>query len=233
MTTTRGVSLYQGSEATRIPERRGIYAWYYNPVEPNGPSVSKTLQLLLGQPGKIRTEVEMRYGVKWLSESPIRITKGAAYRNVNALVEESLNAAQSLILKFLSGGAFPFFARPLYIGIAKKLYTRVFLQHYQLLSDYWDDRSGPSRCLRANVDADVATVIEKTGLPHSFALEARICNLAIKDLLVCTYELEAVPPAVEAELNEMEDQPQVNGEPAMRPLESLLQMLADPVFGRR
>jgi len=234
MTTIRGVSLYQGSETTRIPERRGIYTWYYNPVEPNGPSVSKTLQLLLGQPGKIRTEVEMRYGVKWLSESPIRITQGAAYRNVNALVEESLGAAQSLILKFVSGGAFPLFARPLYIGIAKRLYTRVFLQHYQQLSDYWDDSSVPSRFLRANANADVATIMEKTGLPHSFALEARICNIAIKDLLVCTYELEAVSSAVEAELNELEDQPPENGEPpSTRPLEFLLQMLADPAFGRR
>jgi hypothetical protein len=243
MTTIRGVTLYQGSESARIPDRRGIYAWYYNPIEPNASSVSKTLQLLLTQPGRIRTQVEMRYGVKWLSESPIRITQGSAYRNLNAVVDQSLGAAQSLILQFVSGGAFPLFSRPLYIGIAKQLYTRVFLQHYQQLSDYWDDSSIPSRFLRGNANADVATLMEKTGLPHSFALEARICNVAIKDLLVCTYELEDVPSAIQAELNDMEDQaelndvedqPAINGEPpSIRPLEFLLQMLADPAFGRR
>src|SRR5207248_4314254 len=106
--------------------------------------------------------------------------------------------------------------------------------HYQQLSDYWDDSSVPSRFLRANANADVATVMEKTGLPHSFALEARICNIAIKDLLVCTYELEAVSSAIEAELNQLEDQPPESGDsPSIRPLEFLLQMLADPAFGRR
>ena len=49
--TIGGVTLYQGSETARIPERRGIYAWYYNPVEPNGIAVRRTLRLLLGQPG--------------------------------------------------------------------------------------------------------------------------------------------------------------------------------------
>jgi hypothetical protein len=162
------------------------------------------------------------------------MTQGAAYRNVNALVENSLGAAQDLILRFVGGGAFPLFARPLYIGIAKRLYTRVFLQHYQQLSDYWEDSSVPSRFLRANANADVGTVMERTGLPHSFALEARICSIAIKDLLVCTYELEDVPSAVEEELNESEDQTSLSGEtPSIRPLEFLLQMLADPAFGRR
>jgi hypothetical protein len=234
MITVGGLALYQGSETARIPERRGIYAWYYNPVEPNGASIRKTLNLLLGQPGKIRTQVEMRYGVKWLSESPIRITQGAAYRDVDELIESSLGSAESLILKFVSGGAFPLFARPLYIGIAKNLYTRVFLGHYQQLSDYWDDGSRASRFLRSNSEADITTVMERTGLAHSFALEARICNIAIKDLLVCTYDLEKVPSSVEAELNAAEEQSPADDEaPPIRPLEFLLQMLADPAFGRR
>lgn len=234
MNVIDGVRWYQGSETVRIPERRGIYAWYYNPVEPSGAAVRKTLSLLLGQPGKIRTQVEMRYGVKWLSESPIRITQGSAYRDVNDLIEGLLGTAENLILKFVSGGAFPLFARPLYIGLAKNLYTRVFQGHYQQLSDYWDDGSRASRFLRSNAHADIATVMESTGLSHSFALEARICNISIKDLLVCTYDLDNVPVSVEAELDEAEEQSPSSDEiPSIRPLEFLLQMLADPAFGRR
>jgi len=234
MTIADGATFYQGSETARIPERKGIYAWYYNPVEPSAASIRKSLKLILGQPGRIRTQVEMRYGVKWLSESPIRITQGAAYRDVDALIESSLGSAESLILNFVSGGAFPLFARPLYIGIAKNLYTRVFLGHYQQLSDYWDDGSRASRFLRSNSNADITTVMEQTGLAHSFALEARICNIASKDLLVCTYELDKVSASLEAELNEADEQsPGIDDGPLMRPLEFLLQMLADPAFGRR
>lgn len=234
MNGVAGVTWYQGSETARIPERKGIYAWYYNPVEPSGAAVRRTLNLLLGQPGKIRTQVEMRYGVKWLSESPIRITQGAAYRDVTDLIEGSLGSAENLILKFVSGGAFPLFARPLYIGIAKNLFTRVFLGHYQQLSDHWDDGSRASRFLRSNANADIATVMERTGLPHSFALEARICNIGIKDLAVCTYDLDKVPASVETELDNAEEQSPASDEiPSIRPLEFLLQMLADPAFGRR
>ena len=73
----------------------------------------------------------------------------------------------------------------------------------------------------------------RTALGHSFALEARVCCIPNKDLLVCVQEVRDLPGIdTWTERTSDETSLEIENHP-LRPLEQLLQLLADPAFGRR
>jgi len=88
----------------------------------------------------------------------------------------------------------------------------------------WEYDSAVSRFLRATPGASVEMVMSQTGQGHSFALEARVRGVLPRDLMAYAYELPELAGANDG------DQDEQSGR---RALERLLQLITDPVCGRR
>jgi hypothetical protein len=183
-------------------------------------------RLLSSQPA-ITTQVTQRYGVRYISEGLGTVVLGADERSVSASIGEAFDRAPEYFASLLDSDQFVYFCRPIYIGIAKSLHERIYAQHYVSLIDFWDERSRVSRFLRSHENATVQLVMEKLDLPHSFALEARVMGISPRDLLVSVFPTEHLPDSIgpDAETS--------TGSSTRRSLERLLQLLADPVCGRR
>jgi hypothetical protein len=77
-------------------------------------------------------------------------------------------------------------------------------------------------------DASVDDVMKALNMEHSFALEARVRNISPNDLIVYAYPTTDIPLDSEDSENSEEDKPSLR-----RNLERVLQILTDPVCGRR
>jgi hypothetical protein len=152
---------------------------------------------------------------------------GGERESPTAVVDAALSVAPELVFSFLSSETLVLFTRPIYIGIAVDLYERVYVQHYQLMDQLWQDQSDVSRFLSAYPGADVEAVTRQLGVPHSFALEARVRGLPLRDLLVHIWAMESL-----SGFDATSTQDTGSGKPR-EVLEKLLHLLADPVCGRR
>jgi hypothetical protein len=94
------------------------------------------------------------------------------------------------------------------------------------LTQLWDDSSAVSRFLAANEDVTVQTVMDRLDLSHSFALEARVRGISAKDLMVTVLVTERMPKAIGPDDGGSDSS-------TRRALERLLQLLSDPICGRR
>lgn len=218
-----------GSQIARVPKISGLYAWYYRPLVVNdSKTVSKTLSSFLDSPGKISTEIQMRYGVRWVSNSFLDVVYGFKKQKTSEVIEEAVACAENFVLTFLKSNSVHFFTRPIYIGIAKNLYQRVYGQHYSYLDELWNDNSPVSKHLQVFPDATVQSTMEKLNLPHTFALEARVRKIPPRDLFVHIYPTNELP----ADIGPDTDNPE-SDTASRRALEKLLQLVADPICGRR
>jgi hypothetical protein len=217
-----------GIQIARIPQVTGLYAWYYRPLTIDSRAISQTLSSFLEAPGKISTEIEMRYGVRLVSKSSLDVVYGSQRQLASEVFEEALTCADNFIVDFFKSDAIQLFTRPIYIGIAKNLYKRVYLQHYSSLDEMWNVNSPVSKYLEIFSDATVQSAMEKLNIPHSFALEARVRNIAPRDLMVHIFPTNTLPVDIGLD----NDDPQFDTAPR-RALEKLLQLVADPICGRR
>lgn len=101
-----------------------------------------------------------------------------SFRHIEAIVFERgrrpASGDEPFMQWFFRSPQFVQFSRPVYIGIARNLYTRIYGQHFLSLTDYWDDHSRVSLYIRANSEASVQNVMDSLDIQHSFALEARV-----------------------------------------------------------
>lgn len=218
---------YQGTRVTEIPEDPGLYAWYYRPATVSRDTVLRSLTRLLAVEPQITTVVNQRYGIRVISQSLGEIALGAEKQPVPDAVGEAFSRAEPFLEWFFHSAQFANFCRPIYIGIAKNLFERVYNQHYVALIDLWDPGSRVSKYMAANPNASVQQVMDRLGLPHSFALEARVLEISPRDLMVSALVTHKMPASVGPD-----------GEPSSesstrRALERLLQLLSDPICGRR
>ena len=209
------------------PDQPGLYAWYYRPIRPNKESVLSTWTRLLSAQPVITTRVVQRYGVRFISEGSGSVVLGANERTVAETISEALERAPNYFVDLLDSDQFIHFCRPIYIGIAKDLRERIYSQHYVSLIDYWDEEHRVGRFLKSHENATVQLVMEKLDLPHSFALEARVMGISPRDLLVSIYPTTQLPDEIGPDNEAGADSS------TRRALERLLQLLADPVCGRR
>ncbi|WP_414542143.1 hypothetical protein [Nostoc sp. CCY0012] len=217
-----------GMQIARIPQISGLYAWYYKPLLVDTNALTKTLISFLDNQGEIQTQINMRYGVRLISESSLNMFYGSQNQSLAEIFSEAIEYGENFITHFFKSEAVQLFTRPIYIGIAKNLYTRVYQQHYLSLDQMWNDDSRISKYLTLHPDATVQKVMTELDVHHSFALEARVRHIAPRDLMVNIFPTEDIPSEIG---NDNEDiQSDTN---YRRILEKLLQIMADPICGRR
>ena len=217
-----------GMQIARIPKVSGLYAWYYRPLTMDTQAVTKTLSSFLDAPAEVVTEIQMRYGVRLLSKSNLNLVYGQERRAGAEVIAEAVACADAFLENLFKSGLIEFFTRPIYIGIAKNLYQRVYTQHYESLDKLWNDDSAVSKHLNLFPDATVQSTMDKLNIPHSFALEARVRRIAPRDLVVHIYQTDNLPAGIGPDSEYPESDPAPR-----RALEQLLQLVADPVCGRR
>jgi hypothetical protein len=214
---------FRDARLTRIPQVSGLY---YRPRVVNREAIVKTLSRFFASESRITTSVHQRYGVKLVGSSAGEVVFGSDEGSVQSAMTDAFTNAEPFLEHFFASQYFAHFCRPIYIGIAKNLYDRVYGQHYVSLADYWQDESGVSRYLAANGDATVQQVMDTLDLSHSFALEARVRGIAPSELSVSILETDQIPDSIGSDTAS-------NESTTRRALERLLQLLADPICGRR
>jgi hypothetical protein len=226
LSSRSGFQEFQGSRVSYVPDQPGLYAWYYRPISIRRESTPGTLTRFLASETRITTHVHQRYGVRVVGQSLGETFLGAEQQAVGAAVAEAFDEAEPFLDWFFRSEQFVHFCRPVYIGIARNLYERVYSQHYLSLTDYWDDTSEVSRFIAANSHTTVQNVMDRLDLPHSFALEARVRGISSKDLMVSVLVTDEMPAGIGP------DTP-TSDSSTRRALERLLQLLSDPICGRR
>ncbi|GAA0575911.1 hypothetical protein GCM10009416_13280 [Craurococcus roseus] len=217
---------FQGSRIAHVPEQPGLYAWYYRPTAVQRETTPATLARFLGGQARISTEIQQRYGVRVVGEVVGETLLGADRQAVGDAIVQAFEEAEPFLNWFFRSAQFAHFCRPVYIGIAKNLYERVYNQHYLSLAEYWEDTSRVSRFLAASELATVQEAMDRLDLPHSFALEARVRGVSPKDLMVSVLVTEDMPSAIGPDSGTSDTS-------TRRALERLLQLLSDPICGRR
>lgn len=217
---------FQGSRVSYVPDKPSLYAWYYRPTSIHRESTPVTLTRFLSSETRITTHVHQRYGIRTIGQSIGETFLGAEQQAVGAAVAEAFNEAEPFLDWFFRSEQFVHFCRPVYIGVARDLYERVYRQHYLSLTDYWDDTSQVSRFIAANSQTTVQNIMDRLDIPHSFALEARVRGISSKDLMVSVLETDEMPPGIGP------DTP-TSDSLTRRAFERLLQLLSDPICGRR
>jgi len=219
---------FQGSHIARINHQQGLYAWYYKPCVIDKQVVARILSSLLETPFEISTHIQMRYGIHLVSTSPLNLVCGDQRDSAAKVLQEAIERADNFLLDFLNSSDVQIFTRPIYIGIAKDLHKRVYRQHYTLLTEMWDDNHPVSRHLAAYPNTTIQSIMDQLEIPHSFALEARARQIAPRDLTVHIFPTNTLPNDIGAD----SDAPK-SDTPSRRALERLLQLVADPICGRR
>ena len=193
------------------PEHPGIYAWYYRP-QASGNNVPDILGQLIKTPFRVKTEIAMRYRVIWTAEAEVEVLHGAERHPADQVVANIVTDGGELIKSLLQHAMVPYFATPLYIGISQNLSRRV-KEHYDSLTRFWETDAPVRSYLEQNPHAAVEEVMDQFDLNHSFPLNARVKGIAPSDLVVCVFPVEV--------------------QEKRRNLEKILQILADPICGRR
>jgi hypothetical protein len=217
---------FQGSQVANIPDLPGLYAWYYRPATVNRQITVNTLARFFAPETVVKTKITQRYGVQLVSTAIGEVVLGADEQPLSAAITAAFETAEPFMQWFFRSPQFVQFSRPVYIGIAKNLYSRVYGQHYLSLTDYWDDASRVSRFISSNVGASVQDVMNSLDLQHSFALEARVRGISSTDLMVSVLPTDDMPLAIGSDNSTSESS-------TRRSLERFLQLLSDPICGRR
>ena len=221
-----GYQEFQGSQVANIPERPGLYAWYYRPASISRDITVNTLSRFFTPESSVTTVVSQRYGMQLMAKAMGQVVFGADQEPVSEALTLAFDNAGPFMQWFFRSPQFVHFSRPVYIGIAKNLYSRVYGQHYLTLTEYWDDRSRVSRYISANTSASVQNVMDSLELNHSFALEARVRGISSTDLMVSVLPTDDMLDAIGSDSSAAETV-------TRRSLERFLQLLSDPICGRR
>ena len=210
---------FQGSSRIPIPELPGIYAWYYRPAA-LGKQTTEILGKLITNPSSVKTEIAMRYGLTWEADSDVNILHSAERKPADKFISETTANSGGSIKSFLLDFMVPHFAKPLYIGIHRTNLHERILQHRDLLTRLWNSESPVHQYLSTHPNATVEKVIKELNrnvpdlnLKHTFALNARVKGLTLRDLVVYACPIQ-------------------NSEQLSK-LEQILQLLTDPICGRR
>lgn len=217
---------FQGSQVANIPDLPGLYAWYYRPAAVNRQVTVNTLARFFAPDTMVRTTISQRYGMQLVSTASGQIFLGSDEQPVADAIATAFETAEPFMEWFFRSPQFAQFSRPVYIGIAKNLYSRVYGQHYLSLTSYWDDESRVSRFVTANSGASVQDVMDSLDMHHSFALEARVRGISSTDLMVSILPTDDMPAAIGSDNAPAESS-------TRRSLERFLQLLSDPICGRR
>lgn len=222
------ITQYQGPQIASVPTHAGLYAWYYKPLVVDRETVGRTLSTFLESPGEMATEIRMRYGVILEGRTNLSVTYGAQRQSAADVLDMAIERAGKFFSAFFTSKTLQLFTRPIYIGVAKNLYRRVYEQHYLALDEYWGVDNAINKFLISSPTSDVQSVMDRLDVQHSFAIEARVRGITPRDLTVHVYPTDELP----ADIGPDSDNP-LDDTPTRLALERIFQLLADPVCGRR
>lgn len=219
------IKKFQGSTIADIDAQPGLYAWYFRPKDPTAESTRDVLKRLLAEQVGVKTTLSMRYGRRVSVDGTGAVIFGNNGGSIEETIDDVYSESQLLLNDFFLVEEFLFFMRPLYIGVSSDLNERVYRTHYCSLEDAWEPSASVSKLLEIKPDFNVQQVMDQLGLPHSFALEARVLGIRPSELVVAIFPT--------THYIESDDAFGGMDHTHRRSLERLLQLMADPVCGRR
>ena len=212
------------------PDAPGVYAWYYSPKLTTQTEFTKQIAALCMSTGSTEGRLTIDYGISlfYRALAELRYSNDSEHTLIAEALKNNLTAVQNAFESFLV----PYFTRPIYIGMAKHLRTRLYNDHYKELVSYWEPDNPVSRFIgsytgKENYHIIVDTVMSRLSLPHSFALEARVRGFFPGDLRAFFIETSEFEPTLKT-TGLTEDEERV----ARRTVERLFQLISLPVCGR-
>ncbi|MEZ4448304.1 MAG: hypothetical protein R3B09_02410 [Nannocystaceae bacterium] len=216
----------QTYEAPDVP---GLYGWYYTPTFSNEAEFTKQIAALCISAGPIEGRVTIDYGVSLRYESIAQPRYSDESEHV--LIREALKSHLPAVRNAFENFLVPFFTRPIYIGMAKNLRSRLYTDHYKALVECWEPTHPVSGFLAGYTGTEncrvlVDTLMTEFSLSHSFALEARVRGFSPRDLRAFFIETSDFEPATKAGLTEEQERA------TRRTVERLFQLISLPICGR-
>lgn len=205
------------------PTAPGIYAWYLVPSPHSRENRQRVVNCLCTGPSRVSTTVRMDYGLSLFAET----TAVPQYSRANSdteIISSTFTIFGASLHSALETFFSPYFARPIYIGMASNLKRRLFDEHVKSMFEYWLPDHPVSKYIMTNSAGDPRSLIDQIArdlaLEHSFALEARVRGFAPSELRVWYVETSEFEGTGASDIV------------ARRSLERLLQMICLPVCGR-
>lgn len=219
----------QADQTYEAPEVPGVYGWYYAPTFTNEAEFTKQIAALCISAGPIEGRVTIDYGVSLLYRSIAQ--PRYSDESEHALIGEALKSHLPAVRNAFESFLVPFFTRPIYIGMAKSLRSRLYTDHYKELVEYWEPTHPASVFLASYTDTEncrvlVDKIMSKFSLSHSFALEARVRGFSPRDLRAFFIETSDFEPAAKAGLTGEQERA------TRRAVERLFQLISLPICGR-
>lgn len=219
------VGQLRASRVYTAPSEPGLYAWYYRPSSTDPKSLAAQIANLCIGPANAAFSLKLDYGLRFESraQSTTRTSDGKSLAEV---IEEAFSESLDVLSEMLSNHLAPFFTRPIYIGMASSLRSRLYDGHFKEMLDLWDPDHPVSIFLETTETTSrhpaeiVEMVCRKLSIPHSFALEARIRGFATNELFVHYIVMPNAKTGNTADKGER------------RAAERLLQLVSLPVCGK-
>jgi len=194
---------YSFLELDRVPDRPGLYAWYskftLSPADTKGLQRDLAGESEEGKRQELVRKFLASHLFRPLEETPYKVDIGGRLKpaytgtahhvhGISGSLVQRLAEDHSRVdsLNAVLGAAVPFFASPIYIGVATGSLRQRLMRHQYLIEKYWDEFS------LTDLDDGVSRDAEE-GLDHSFAREvAQLRRLHPDSLLVYALALSDV-----------------------------------------
>lgn len=207
----------------------GIYAWYFSPRQLDVQDLPQAVAALSLSANQITTSVRLDYGTQLVGSGYSKAVYGSAQENVQDVIAGVVESSGALVAEAFCSILAPLFTRPIYIGMASSLYDRLYDNHYKELSGYWEPGNAINEfllvCETSSHSDMVMHVMDKLGLGHSFALEARVRGFRPSALIVVFTLFDE-----DASLALLRER--VDGRKHRRQLERALQIISLPTCGK-
>jgi len=200
----------------KIPKKPGIYAWYFKPRMTNWDLVKKQISKILTNDIVLESKINLRYGINLVGKSKFDTYVDKKGNNFDDVLEKISKKESSFILNFIKKRESILLNRPLYIGITNNLYRRINNDHVKDIESYHLKDNKVNRYIEENPKCELDEILSLFNYTHSFALEARIKNINILDLIVNVHEVEV--EYTDSELEKLED---------------IMQYFVDPICGKK
>lgn len=229
------IRILLGEKVHKAREVPGIYAWYYAPpVLTDTRDIAAFVESMFDAPVGLQTHLKLSYGLHARGSNDLSLRVSTEGLTVGELAARAIEENGELVANALSEMFVPYFARPLYIGIASNLHRRVYGDHYNQLVQMREEQHKVSRFLRAGPSGAIERLRflkKEHGLRHSFALEARVRELDPRYLKAYLAEFDGLTALreYEGDIGDIED---YDDKGVRRAVERLLHLVTQPVCGR-
>lgn len=209
------------------PDAPGLYAWYYRPHSADRKVLAAQVANLCIGPADANFSLRLDYGLRFETRAQ-STTQTSDGKNLHEVIEEAFAESLDVLSNTLRNHLAPFFTRPIYIGMASSLRSRLYDGHFKEMLDLWEPDHPVSTFLETfetkphHPTEIIEIVSRKLGIGHSFALEARVRGFTVNELSV-HYIVMSEPE--EASSNG-------SGRGERRAAERLLQLISLPVCGK-